>query len=68
MHLHPESFEEANHWSLQTYVLGYLERQHGGLSQHLSRRYVGPSLRDLWQHHSSQLGDQFQAHAPSCVA
>jgi hypothetical protein len=36
MHIRPASFEEANHWSLRTYVLGDLERQHGGLSQHFS--------------------------------
>jgi hypothetical protein len=58
MHLRPARFEEANHRSLRTYVLGDLERQYGGLCQHLSERYVGPSLRDLWQHHSSRLGDQ----------
>jgi hypothetical protein len=34
MHLRPASFEEANHWSLRTYVLGDLERQHGGLRTH----------------------------------
>jgi hypothetical protein len=65
MHLRPASFEEANHWSLVTYVLGDLERQHGGLRKHLSESYVGPSLRDLWQHHISRLGDQLRAHAPS---
>jgi hypothetical protein len=65
MHLRPASFEEANSWSLRTYVLGDLERQHGGLRQHLSERYVGPSLLDLWQHHKSRLGYQLRAHAPS---
>jgi hypothetical protein len=54
MHLRPASFEEAN-----------LEQQHGGLRQHLSERYIGPSLLDLWQHRISRLGDQLRAHAPS---
>jgi hypothetical protein len=63
MHLRPASIEEANHWSLRANVLGDLERQHGGLRHHFSKRYVGPSLGDLWQHHISRLGDQLRAHA-----
>jgi hypothetical protein len=40
MYLRPASIEEANHWSLRTYVLRDLERQHGGLGQHLSNIYM----------------------------
>jgi hypothetical protein len=65
MHLCPESFEETDHWSLRAHVLGDLERQHGGIFQHLSERYVGSSLPDFWQNHSNRLGDQLRAHAPS---
>jgi hypothetical protein len=68
MHLRPASFEEANHWCLRANVLCDLERQHGGMRQHLSERYVGPSHQDLCQHHISRLGDQLRAHAPSLAS